>query len=331
MRNIVLIGMSGAGKSTIGVLLAKALGKDFIDTDILIQQKEKRLLQSIIDSDGTGKFLQTEESVVCSLDARNSVIATGGSAVYSEKAMTHLKKNGFIIYLYVPYEELSKRLTSITTRGIVMKEGSTLKDVYDERLPLYRRYADRTIDCSGMSVEESVTAAVRASAENQQLSVRLANCSDIGTIMKIYDTARMFMRQHGNSLQWINGYPQRELVEDDIRQGHCFVCTDCDGTVHGVFAFIIGDDPTYRIIRNGSWLNNDPYGTIHRIGSDGSVRGVFTTALDFCRNRIACIRADTHKANLPMQATLEKHGFIKCGIIKIQDGSDRVAYQYTQK
>lgn len=156
MKNIVLTGMSGAGKSTLGVLLAKALGMDFIDTDIMIQQKDGRLLQQILDADGIDAFLRIEEDVVSGLQADNSVIATGGSVVYSEKAMAALRRNGTVVYLFVPYDELAKRITNITTRGIVMKKGHTLKDVYDERLPLYRKYSDMTVDCSATDIESAV-------------------------------------------------------------------------------------------------------------------------------------------------------------------------------
>ena len=156
MDNIILIGMPGAGKSTLGVLLAKAMGKFFIDTDIIIQQKTKRLLQDIIDNDGTEAFLKLEEDILMSVDEKNTVIATGGSAVYSEKAMEHFRKNGKIVYLHVDFSEIEKRVTNITTRGIVLKNGRSLSDAFDERKPLYDRYADITIDCTGSTIENSV-------------------------------------------------------------------------------------------------------------------------------------------------------------------------------
>lgn len=155
-NNIILIGMPGAGKSTLGVLLAKAMGKLFTDTDIIIQQKTKRLLQDIIDNDGTEKFLKIEEEILMSVDAENSVIATGGSAVYSEKAMEHFRKNGKIVYLHVDFAEIEKRVTNITTRGIVLKNGRSLADAFSERKPLYDKYADIVVDCTGASIEESV-------------------------------------------------------------------------------------------------------------------------------------------------------------------------------
>ena len=156
MDNIILIGMPGAGKSTLGVLLAKAMGKLFVDTDIIIQQKTKRLLQDIIDNDGTEAFLSLEEEILLSVNEENTVIATGGSAVYSEKAMEHFKESGKIVYLHVDFDEIVKRVTNITTRGIVLKNGKTLSDAFDERKPLYDRYADIVIDCTGNSVEQSV-------------------------------------------------------------------------------------------------------------------------------------------------------------------------------
>ncbi len=156
MDNIILIGMPGAGKSTLGVLLAKAMGKLFIDTDIIIQQKTKRLLQDIIDNDGTDAFLSLEEEILLSVDAENTVIATGGSAIYSEKAMEHFRKSGKVVYLHVDFAEIEKRVTNITTRGIVLKNGRSLADAFDERKPLYDKYADVTIDCTGSTIENSV-------------------------------------------------------------------------------------------------------------------------------------------------------------------------------
>lgn len=155
-KNIILTGMPGAGKSTLGVLLAKATGMFFVDTDIIIQQETKRLLQDIIDNDGTDRFLEIEEEVLMSLDTGNTVIATGGSAIYSEKAMKHLKKNGTVVYLHVDFAEIEKRVTNITTRGIVLKNGRSLADAFGERKPLYDRHADLVIDCTGCTIEESV-------------------------------------------------------------------------------------------------------------------------------------------------------------------------------
>ena len=155
-NNIILTGMPGAGKSTLGVLLAKSLGMDFVDSDIIIQQCEKRLLQDIINSDGIEKFMQIEEDVLSSLDFSNTIIATGGSAVYSEKAMNHLKENGIVIYLHVDCAEIEKRVTNITTRGIVLKNGRTLSDAYEERKPLYDKFADITVDCTADSIEMSI-------------------------------------------------------------------------------------------------------------------------------------------------------------------------------
>ena len=156
LDNVILIGMSGAGKSTLGVLLAKVLGKHFVDTDILIQQQTGKLLQKIIDSEGVDRFLTIEEEVVSSLDLHDCVIATGGSVVYSDKAMRHLKACGTTVYLSVDYDELRRRLASISDRGIVFKGKNDLRAVYEERLPLYRSYADITVECTGHGVEQSV-------------------------------------------------------------------------------------------------------------------------------------------------------------------------------
>ena len=145
-NNIVLIGMPGAGKSTAGVVLAKKLGYHFIDSDILIQESEDRTLSEIIAAEGTYGFLRIEDRVNSRIDTENSVIATGGSAVYGKNAMEHLKSIGTVVYLSVSYESLEKRLGDLTDRGVALKEGQTLLDLYKERCPLYEKYADITID-----------------------------------------------------------------------------------------------------------------------------------------------------------------------------------------
>ena len=155
-KNIVLIGMSGAGKSTLGVLLAKALGKHFVDTDLLIQQQTGMLLQEYIDSKGVDAFLNVEEEIVSALTLQNTVIATGGSVVYSDRAMKALKKNGITVYLSVDFPSLEKRISNITTRGIVFKGKSDLRSVYEERLPLYTKYADITVDSTERDIEDTI-------------------------------------------------------------------------------------------------------------------------------------------------------------------------------
>lgn len=155
--NIVLVGMPGAGKSTIGVLLAKAAGKIFIDTDLIIQQRYNRLLQDIIEAEGIKNFLLKEEDTVMALDVRNHVIATGGSVIYSNPAMNHLKRDGLIVYLKLRFDEIENRIKNITSRGIVMVKGQTLAGLYNERLPLYEKHADIIINCSGKHIEDIVT------------------------------------------------------------------------------------------------------------------------------------------------------------------------------
>ena len=156
-QNLTLIGMAGAGKSTLGVLLAKALGYDFIDTDILIQQKHKKLLQEIIDEDGIDAFLAIEEDILSELTIDRAIIATGGSAVYSDKAMQALKQHSTVVYLEVPYEEILSRVKNISTRGIVLKHGNSLKDAFEERQPLYHQYADIVVDCSKKDIESTLS------------------------------------------------------------------------------------------------------------------------------------------------------------------------------
>lgn len=153
--NIILIGMAGCGKSTLGVLLAKTLGFGFLDTDLVIQKRENRLLQEIINSDGLEYFKNAEKDALESVVTDNTVIATGGSAVYYDSAMRHLKANGKCVWLSLPFETIEKRIKNITTRGIAIAPGMTLRDVYEERLPLYKKYADLTLECSG-GIEENV-------------------------------------------------------------------------------------------------------------------------------------------------------------------------------
>ncbi|ALP92526.1 shikimate kinase [Intestinimonas butyriciproducens] len=162
MDNIILIGMPGAGKSTVGVLLAKTLGYAFLDTDLVIQQREGALLQSLVDSLGVEAFLDVEADAICSVECRGTVIAPGGSAVCRERAMSHLKALGRIVYLHLPLEELERRLNNISTRGIAMAPGETLADLFAYRAPLYRNYADLTVDVGRQSLEETVALVLRA-------------------------------------------------------------------------------------------------------------------------------------------------------------------------
>ena len=156
MKNIILIGMPGAGKSTIGVLLAKSLLMDFSDTDLIIQKKYSSALCEIIAKHGISRFLEIENEVICKSEFYNCIIATGGSAVYGEEAMNKLKENGIAVYLKVEPHELEKRINNIHTRGIAMKEGTTIAELYAERAPLYEKYADITVNCTGLTAEQCV-------------------------------------------------------------------------------------------------------------------------------------------------------------------------------
>ncbi len=156
MKNIILIGMPGAGKSTIGVLLAKSLAYDFLDTDLVIQKQQKMPLQQIIDECGIESFLKDEEQALLSVDTDSTVIATGGSAIFSEKGMQHLKENGVCVYLKVEEHELVRRLTNIKTRGIACKKGETVAEIIAEREVYYNKYADVTVECGQGSAEETV-------------------------------------------------------------------------------------------------------------------------------------------------------------------------------
>lgn len=154
--NIVLIGMPGVGKSTIGVILAKVLGYQFMDADLLIQEQEGKLLKEIIDEVGTEGFIEVENRVNAGINTSHTIIATGGSVVYGKEAMAHLKSIGTVVYLSVPFSTLEKRLADIRGRGVVLKKGQDLLGLFRERTPLYEYYADIEISEENLGVEETV-------------------------------------------------------------------------------------------------------------------------------------------------------------------------------
>ena len=154
MDNVILIGMPGSGKSTVGVVLAKILGFDFLDSDLEIQKREKCRLSEIIEREGTERFLEIENDVNRCLNAERTVIATGGSAIYGESAMEHFGQIGRIVYLKLDYQDLEKRLGDLRRRGVVLKQGQTLLDLYNERTPLYEKYADVVIDEKNMDIQQ---------------------------------------------------------------------------------------------------------------------------------------------------------------------------------
>lgn len=163
-----------------------------------------------------------------------------------------------------------------------------------------------------------------------ELYVRPAAAKDFDRIMEIYAAARETMRKNGNPNQWGTDHPPRGMIEEDIRIGRSYlVCSRDAGQerISGVFVLIIGEDPTYKVIEDGEWLNDEPYGTIHRIAGDGSAKGVLEAALVFAAGRIRNIRIDTHHDNTIMQHLLDKYGFARCGIIYVADGTPRIAYQ----
>ncbi len=159
--NIILIGMPGVGKSTVGVLLAKATGRNFIDTDVYIQAGDGRTLQEILDLAGTAEFCRIEEQYLLCLEVRRHVVATGGSAVYSEPAMTSLKRGGVVVHLDLPLAEIERRLANLAVRGVVMAPGQSLAALYQQRQPLYRRWADVTVDCEGKTQDQVVAEILR--------------------------------------------------------------------------------------------------------------------------------------------------------------------------
>ena len=166
MNNIVLIGMPGCGKSTVGIVLAKMLGYNFIDSDLLIQESEGKLLCKIISEDGTDAFNKIENKVNASIQATKCVIATGGSVVYGREAMAHLRNIGIVVYIQLPYEEIKTRLGDLTQRGVSMKSGQTLLSLYNERVPLYRKYAHITVDEQGLDISAVADKIRRAVGEH---------------------------------------------------------------------------------------------------------------------------------------------------------------------
>ena len=166
MNNITLIGMPGAGKSSIGVVLAKVLGYQFIDSDLLIQKAEKRTLSEIIADEGTEGFKAIENRVNASIQVENTVIATGGSVIYGKEAMEHLKSIGTVVYLKQNLRVLQRRLRNLKGRGVVLKEGQTLADLYKERTVLYEKYADITVDQYKQTIQQTLKAVQEALKEN---------------------------------------------------------------------------------------------------------------------------------------------------------------------
>lgn len=158
LDNVTLIGMPASGKSTVGVLLAKRLGFSFVDVDIVIQEKEGRLLKQIIAEEGQEGFMAVENRVNAELTVHHSVIAPGGSVIYGEEAMDHLKEISTVVYLKLSYEEVENRLGNLVDRGVVLRDGMTLKDLYEERVPYYEKYADITIEETGQEAGDTVDA-----------------------------------------------------------------------------------------------------------------------------------------------------------------------------
>ncbi len=169
--NIVLIGMPGVGKSTVGVILAKILGYKFLDSDIVIQQEEGKLLCEIIAEKGIDGFIEVENRVNSSISVEKTVIATGGSAVYGEEAMAHFAEDSVIVYLRLDYETLSSRLSDIRHRGVVIRDGQTLRELFDERSELYEKYADIVIDENGCGIEKTID---KLTAEINKFGVKSA-------------------------------------------------------------------------------------------------------------------------------------------------------------
>ena len=161
------------------------------------------------------------------------------------------------------------------------------------------------------------------------MEIRKARMEDLPILLGIYADARQYMRENGNLHQWGGGYPSKELVEQDITDGVCHVCTD-GGEIVGVFVYFEGEDPTYQNIYDGAWLNGEPYGVIHRIAVAKHCKGVASFCFAYAFARCKNVKIDTHRDNIPMQRSLEKNGFLRCGIIYLANGDERIAYQKTE-
>ena len=158
--------------------------------------------------------------------------------------------------------------------------------------------------------------------------IRLAELSDLPALLPVYEAARRYMRENGNPTQWGDSNPPRATLEEDIRRRQLYV-DEREGAIHSAFAFILGEEPTYGVIE-GAWPNDAPYGTVHRIASDGAVKGVFDRCMEFCKARTDELRIDTHADNRTMLYLIARHGFQRCGIIHIADGTPRIAFQYSK-
>lgn len=167
-KNVILIGMAGAGKSTTGVVVAKIMQKDFIDGDLVIQRETGRGLQEIIDTEGNGAFRAIEERILLGISAENAVIAPGGSAIYYPAVIAHFKEKGVVVYLHVPLAEIERRLDNLATRGVTLAAGQTIADLYREREPLYEKFADITIRTEGLTLEETVDEIVRQVSKEER-------------------------------------------------------------------------------------------------------------------------------------------------------------------
>lgn len=159
--------------------------------------------------------------------------------------------------------------------------------------------------------------------------IRRTTETDLPEVMAMYAVARDFMRRNGNASQWVGGYPTEPFIREEIAAGHSFICENESGESVGTFCFIPGDDPTYRRIYEGEWLNSDPYASLHRIASSGKEKGVARACFEWCFEQCANIRVDTHRDNEVMRQILEKLGFSYCGIIYVSNGTERLAYQWS--
>lgn len=196
--------------------------------------------------------------------------------------------------------------------------------VYVEEMEMLANY----IHATGKLHDELQKIGEEAGQEESQIA--LAAIADLDRILEIYDIAKQYMRDSGNPNQWNGAYPDRETLMSDIEKQQLYVWKQ-QGTIHAVFVLLLEEEPTYAYIEGPGWLNDEPYGTIHRIAGDGTVKGVFERCMEFCKEKVRNIRIDTHHDNHTMQHLAEKYGFQKCGIIYLKNGNPRIAYHYMNK
>ena len=302
-NNIILIGMPAVGKSSIGVILAKELGYQFLDSDLLIQKREGCLLRDILDRDGIEGFLRIENEVNCSIDEERTVIATGGSAVYGQEAMEHFKEIGTVIYLKTDYGTLEKRLGDLRGRGVVLKEGQTLSDLYRERCPLYEKYADITVEENEKTIEETLQSIKEAISRynpeqtkgNDPLIKRVCKRSEKDYIIKLCDAS----------------FPSGICKRDNYDE----IFDKIDKYAEFFVACSEGDVCGYAAMYNNNLVTKAAYITMIAVRDVYQGKQIGSRLMEVCidsavKMGMRTIRLEVSKSNLKAAAFYQKTGFV---------------------